>query len=65
MKKILLVVLIVMMLLITTIGITPQSARAGVWCEIAAEYGGHSIMYNFLCFVEVVMDTFNDDYWEM
>ena len=63
MKKVLLTVLIVAMVMISTSSITPRPAHAGVWCEIAQAYGGRSVQYNFLCFVEVIMDVFNDDYW--
>lgn len=38
------------------IGTTPQPAQAKGPCDVAADYGGHSLFWNVLCYVELMFD---------
>lgn len=52
----LLLMILVAVLTMCIIGMSPLPAQARGPCDVAAEYGGHSMLWNMLCYVELLFD---------
>jgi len=52
----LLLMMLVAALTMCVIGMSPLPVQAKGPCDVAADYGGHSTFWNFLCAVELMFD---------